>query len=150
MPSVPQQDPDLADPTAIRGQATLPRVAVDEHRLENVHQALWSQRPIGFPFAGRLVIRTVVVITLFPCLYFACQPTRLIFIFPIFLSGHASADLSTAFALAQDGVMGSWLHAASIWGMEANRQASAATLHPGRCTICIRGSRIAQWRIKFR
>lgn len=47
---MPEQDSDLTSAHALRGEAALPRIAVDEHRLAALHDKLWCHGPIGWPF----------------------------------------------------------------------------------------------------
>lgn len=47
MPALQEQDQDLADSHAIRGQATLPGASGDEYCSEDVYEAVRNHRPIG-------------------------------------------------------------------------------------------------------
>lgn len=47
---MPEQDSDLTSAHALRGEAALPRIAVDEHCLAALHDKLWCHGPIGWPF----------------------------------------------------------------------------------------------------
>lgn len=49
---MPEQDSDLTSAHALRGEAALPRIAVDEHRLAALHDKFWCHGPIGGLFVS--------------------------------------------------------------------------------------------------
>lgn len=48
MPTLQEQDEDLAGAYSLCGQAALPRAGIDEHRGQDVHEAIWYLGSIGF------------------------------------------------------------------------------------------------------
>lgn len=52
MPTLQEQDEDLAGAYSLCGQAVVSRAGFDEHRRQDVYEAIWYLCPIGFFHVG--------------------------------------------------------------------------------------------------